>query len=97
MARAIKIDPDKRTIKYIEIKDGDDLRRVIGGWLTLVRMPKRNEVLYCDEEGLMKCRTPFIIGRCRLVGVGVVICSGEKLTDAKSTLDEVKAMVSFAA
>lgn len=96
MARAIKIDPKTKTIEQIEIKSPDEIRTAIGGWFAVLRMPRRGEYIYFDEEGGCKDGlAAFKIADVVLVGPAVVMC--DKMRGAKSSIADVAAMVRFAA
>ncbi len=96
MARAIKIDPKAKTITEIDIKGPDEIRKNIGGWFAVLRMNAPGEYIYFDEEGdLKQGLAAFKIADVVLRGSAVVMCNGTK--DAKSSIDDVAALVRFAA
>jgi uncharacterized protein DUF3846 len=74
--KAILIDVTARMISTVEYTGAEDLRKLVGGWLEIGRAWPNEDVLYVDEEGLMK-QTPgffMIVGNAQpLAGNGVIV------------------------
>jgi len=88
MARAIVIDAEKRELRYIEIPDGSNslpiLRDIVDGWISVAYTWNDKDVLYVDDEGLMKGREHYfrLFDRTDgqpLAGNGVIL--GEEVID----------------
>jgi hypothetical protein len=52
--KAYWINATTKTIDVVEWSSIADLRRLVGGWIELNRIWDSRDVLYADEEGLMK-------------------------------------------
>lgn len=61
MPRAYFIDAARRTIEAIEVAHGSgmlaDARRLIGGYIDIAHVWPSGDVLYVDDEGLLKSPT----------------------------------------
>jgi Domain of unknown function (DUF3846) len=85
MSRAIFIDAEKREISEVEcdtLKNG--VRRLIGGYIEMAWLWPSGDVLFVDEEGLLKPNEHFFRLSLRqdgqpLAGSGVIV--GEELLD----------------
>ena len=74
--KAILIDATMREIRALEYTDYKDLRRMVGGLLTIATDWPSGNVLFVDDEGLLKPQMHFfrIAGRDQpLPGNGVVV------------------------
>lgn len=81
--KAWHIDATAQTVRLVDYADGCDLRRLIGGFPEMAyRWPRTGDVLYVDEEGLLKAAevrlaTPCFLFLLRpdqpLFGNGVVV------------------------
>ncbi|MDW9478715.1 DUF3846 domain-containing protein [Sinorhizobium meliloti] len=59
MAKAILIDPRDTSIRYVDCEaTGDAMRAMIGGSLQIAHIFPSGDVLYVDEEGLLKDLVP---------------------------------------
>jgi Domain of unknown function (DUF3846) len=96
--RAILIDPVRRLIEPHTI-DGRlaSLQAAVGGAIAWGTELKTGDVLYVDDEGLLK-RNPafFSLGKRSFAGRGLLVGPENPLiTDVISSVDEVTAMVGF--
>jgi hypothetical protein len=82
MPRAWFIDATKRTISAVEVAHGSamlvDMRRLIGGYIDIAHVWPGGDVLYVDDEGLLKAPTVGFRFALRLddqplAGSGVVV------------------------
>ena len=94
MAKAIKIDPECKTIEEIEIASADEIRSTVGGRFNIEKTGRRGEFVYFDDmahakDGLAR----FTIGNLALAGPVLVLGLGMK--DARSSVADVAALVSF--
>ena len=100
MMKAIKIDVADQTVSMIEIeKDNlEDLQKAVGGWITVAMTFPNQDVLYVDDEGLLKNPEKFQYwegpnGGSRLfAGNGIIVGglpNGDSC-DAKTTVEDIK-------
>lgn len=95
MAKAIKVDPQAKTIEQIEIASTDEISAVLGGYFNIEKIGKPGEFVYFDDMGHTKDDLgEFTIGRVVIRGPALVLCNG--LRDARSSVDDVVKMVRFA-
>jgi hypothetical protein len=106
--KAILINSAERTITEVDYDGSEQLRKLVGGWIELAYMWPSKDVLYVDEEGLMKPQAHFFRITVRpdqpMVGNGVIIGPERDtdevpegfVTDPPSlTVEQVRAMVEF--
>ena len=103
---AILIDSAAQEIRAVEYEGLDDMRRLIGGGIDSACRWPNGDVLYVDDEGLLKPQTGFFMiegvdqplpGNGLLVGKEVEdFGSGKWWTEAPTiTIEELRALVSF--
>ena len=100
--KAYWIDTTAQTVSEVEYTGLADLQRMVGGYIEAAMYWDSGNVLFVDEEGLLKGIQIFfrIAGLERpMAGNGVVvgpeIDDGETTADPTITLDELRATVSF--
>jgi hypothetical protein len=83
MARAILIDATTRELRVVACNGAEDIRALLGGWLEAACQLPSGDVLYVDEEGLLKPQTGGFLFALRpdqpLMGHGVLV--GPELTN----------------
>jgi len=99
--RAVHIDAENRTVKAIEHKTLADLQNLVGGLIETAHWLPRGDVVFVDEEGLLKdCRNFFLINGAHqpfagsAVVVGPADHNGDSL-DVTYTADEIMGLVTF--
>ena len=107
MPKAIWIDSTRKEISYVTYETPDDMRDFIGGWLEIGAMLRDENVLYVDEEGLLKNPEHFfrfslrpdqpLAGNGLIVGREVLDEEGEliRMDDVALTVEEVWSMTRF--
>jgi hypothetical protein len=96
--RAILIDPIRRAIQPHLIDDRlSSLQAAVGGRIAWGTQLKTGDVLYVDDEGLLKANPAFFALGCRtFAGCGLLVGPEQPLiTDVVSTVDQVAKLVSF--
>jgi hypothetical protein len=96
--RAILIDPIRRTVQPHLIDGGlESLQSAVGGTIAWGTQLKTGDVLYVDDEGLLKPDPSFFaLGRRIFAGCGLLVGPEKPLiTDVVSTVDQVAKLVSF--
>ena len=82
MPRAYFIDATKRTIEAVEVAHGSDMlhdaRKLIGGYIDIAHVWPSGDVLYVDDEGLLKSPTvgfrfALRLDDATLAGNGIVV------------------------
>jgi hypothetical protein len=101
--KAIHIDATARTVSLVDYSDLQDMRRLVGGHIEVQQhWYETGEILYGDEEGMLKAQSAFY----KLEGIdrplaGSAIIVGREIDDAGHTEDptltveQVTAMVRF--
>lgn len=84
--KALWIESAAGEVREVEYQGLDDLKRMIGGWIEVAKVWDNGDVLYVDEEGLLKATAHFF----RLDGIeqplggnGVVV--GRETGDTTNT------------
>lgn len=99
MAKAYHIDSANYTISEVEYSNSEQMRKFIGGWIECASFdPVTGDVLYVDEEGLLKGNKNFFAYAKRpdqwLAGNGLYV--GREVDDDSDqgyyTLDPVKTL-----
>jgi len=97
--KAIKIDAENRKVEEIEINNLVDMQEAVGGFIQVgYGFPDTPDVIYVDEEGLLKEPKNFFAldGQTEiLAGNGLVIGYGKlgESIDAEITMDYIKGKV----
>jgi hypothetical protein len=92
--KAILIDSTAQGFRVVEYNGNDDLRQLVGGWIELAyQWPETEDVLYVDEEGLLKEQRHFFRIDVRadpqpLAGKGVIV--GRELYERDEATGEDK-------
>lgn len=94
MSKVIIIDSATRTVRFddLDLMKGDAIRDAIGGWIEIAFKFPWGDVLYVDEEGLLKPSEHFFRFALRadpmpLAGIGVIV--GREVYDRDGELLEV--------
>ena len=96
--RAILIDPVRRSVQPHSIDGGlASLQAAVGGLIAFGTELKNGDVLYVDDEGLLKPNSAFFrLGRRSFAGRGLLVGPERPvITDVVSTVEEIAAMVCF--
>jgi hypothetical protein len=104
--KAFLIDAAAREVRAVGYAGLDDLRKLVGGWITVAQSWETGDTCYVDDEGLFKPQAHFFRLCDReqpLAGNGVVVGpertddEGEYLTtdDPTMTAEEIAAVVQF--
>lgn len=85
--KAWHIDSSAREVRAVEYADTADLRKLVGGYIEAAYQWSNGDVLYVDEEGLLKRPEHFFRITLRsdqpFAGNGVVV--GKECIDANGT------------
>lgn len=96
--RAILIDPIRRVVKSHTIDDRlTSLQAAVGGSIAWGTELQTGDVLYIDDEGLLKPNPAFFaLGRRSFAGRGLLVGPERpRITDVVSTVEEIAKMVRF--
>lgn len=108
-SRVLIIDPAARTVHYdcLDVKAPAALQKAIGGWIEGAYCWPSGDVLYVDEEGLLKPSMHFFRLACRedpqpLAGRGIVVgrelIKGDKWignADVALLIEELRGMITW--
>lgn len=106
-SKAYLIDSTRCIIREVTYDTSDDMRKLIGGYLEVASSLPNGDVLYVDEEGLLKSGQGHFLFELRpdqvlagnglLVGAEVQTAEGEFLgmRDPKTPLYRLVQMVAF--
>ena len=100
MIKAVKIDVVNKTVSIISVEkdNSQHLRDHVGGWITLAMTLPSGDIMYVDDEGLLKNPENFQYwdfpnrGRKLFAGNGVIVGdvgNGESC-DVKMTIEDIK-------
>ncbi len=97
------INSTDQTVTRVEFRDGSELRKLVGGWIEVAFIWPSRDVLYVDENGLLKNPKYFFGIPERpdqtLAGNGVLVGRELGNTDRTApptmTLDELQQRVTF--
>lgn len=98
--KAIKIDADTQKIYETEISGLEDMQKAVGGLIEQATVFKNRDVVYVDEEGMLKPMFMFFTiegGHQPFAGSGLIVGTdnmGESV-DANTPIEKVKKMVKF--
>jgi Domain of unknown function (DUF3846) len=108
MAKAYWIDSKSKTITEVEYNSLDDMHRYIGGHIEVAHAHPNGDVLYVDEEGLLKDPKNWFLYAYRsdqpLAGNGLYVgreVEGEQYPNGYTTLapttsiEQLRGMVMF--
>lgn len=91
--RAIHIDAKSKTVKTVQAETLTDMQKLVGGYIEIAQNLPGGDILFVDEEGLLKERQDvFFFNGHAYVGNGLII-GDEK--PAKMTLDKAKSLTKF--
>ena len=96
--RAILINPVKRTVESYTIDHRlASLQAAVGGNIAWGTELQTGDVLYIDDEGLLKPNPAFFsLGRRSFAGRGLLVCPERPhMTDVVSTVEEIAKKVRF--
>lgn len=108
LTKGLLIDSERQEIRWVQFGGSEGLRELIGGWIEVAYSWDTGDVLYVDEEGLLKPQSHFFTIAVRrdgqpLPGNGVIV--GREVEDDSPqgfhtlpptlTVDELRSMVQF--
>lgn len=99
--RAIKLDATNETIDYIELNGTlADLQKHVGGYIEIGIQFPNGDLLYVDEEGLMKAPTTYQLWKKEkrvFAGSGLIVNVDENGDDAPplTSIEDIKKSMSF--
>ncbi len=94
---AILIDPYHRSVKSVEVTGAlESLQAAIGGCIQPATEFSHEDILYVDEEGLLKHRLCFEIDGQSFPGRGLIVGShGDDMAAVKCRIEDVTRRVKF--
>lgn len=98
--KALLIDVSAREVREVEYDGLADLQKMVGGYIEIARAWDHGDVLFVDEEGMLKGKTAFfaVDGIAQpLAGNGVVVGreTGDVTADPTVTREALTKMISF--
>jgi hypothetical protein len=87
--KAYWINATEKTITEVDYSGYPDLKRMVGGYIQIAKMWPAGEVLFADEEGLLKGPTTWfrIVGHDNPIAGNAVVVGREKRDDSGDTED----------